>query len=100
VEGESLWSIAQKYNVSVKDLRTFNEINENDALNIGQELYIFSTQKEPPKSSKSNIYTVQAGDSFYSIAVKHNMTVKDLMRLNRRINDVVMIGDKLKVYPN
>jgi len=100
VEGESLWSIAQKYDVSVKDLRTFNEINENDALNIGQELYIFSTRKGPPKASKFNIYTVQAGESFYSIAVKHNMTVKDLMQLNRRTNDVVMIGDKLKVYPN
>ena len=100
VEGESLWSIAQKYDVSVKDLRTFNEINENDALNIGQELYIFSARKGLPKASKSNIYTVQAGDSFYSIAVKHNMTVKDLMQLNRRTNDVVMIGDKLKVYPN
>ena len=100
VEGESLWSLAQKYNVSVKDLRTFNEINENDALNIGQELYIFSARKGLPKASKSNIYTVQAGDSFYSIAVKHNVTVKYLMQLNRRTNDVVMIGDKLKVYPN
>lgn len=100
VEGESLWSLAQKYNVSVKDLRTFNEINENDALNIGQELYISSARKGLPKASKSNIYTVQAGDSFYSIAVKHNVTVKYLMQLNRRTNDVVMIGDKLKVYPN
>ncbi len=100
VEGESLWSLAQKYNVSVKDLRTFNEINENDALNIGQELYIFSARKGLPKASKSNIYTVQAGDSFYSIAVKHNVTVKYLMQLNRRTNDVVMIGDKLKVYPD
>ena len=100
VEGESLWSLAQKYNVSVKDLRTFNEINENDALNIGQELYIFSARKGLPKASKSNIYTVQAGDSFYSIAVKHNVTVKYLMQLNRRTNDVIMIGDKLKVYPN
>ena len=100
VEGESLWSIAQKYNVSVKDLRTFNEINENDALHVNQELYIFSTQKKLPKSSKSKIYIVKAGDSFYSIATKHNMKVKELMRLNRRTNDVVLIGDKLKVPSN
>ena len=100
MEGESLWSIAQKYNVSVKDLRTFNEINENDALNINQELYIFSTHKGLPKSSKSKIYIVKAGDSFYSIATKHNMKVKELMRLNRRTNDVVLIGDKLKVPSN
>jgi LysM repeat protein len=100
VEGESLWSIAQKYNVSVKDLRTFNEINENDALNVNQELYIFSTHKGLPKSSKSKIYIVKAGDSFYSIATKHNMKVKELMRLNRRTNDVVLIGDKLKVPSN
>ena len=77
-----------------------NEINENSALNIGQELYIFSTQKGTPKSEKSNIYTVKAGDSFYSIATKHNMTVKELMRLNKRTNDVVLIGDKLKIYHN
>ena len=100
MEGESLWSIALKYNMSVKDLRNFNEINENSALNIGQELYIFSTQKGTPKSEKSNIYTVKAGDSFYSIATKHNMTVKELMRLNKRTNDVVLIGDKLKIYHN
>ena len=52
VEGESLWSLAQKYNVSVKDLRTFNEINENDALNIGQELYIFSSSKRTTESEQ------------------------------------------------
>ena len=100
VEGETLWSIARKYNISVNDLRTFNKINENKALSVGQDLYIFSTQKERPKSKKTNIYTVKEGDSFYGIANEHNMTVKELMMLNKRINDIILIGDKLKVNPN
>ena len=100
VVGESLWSIAQKYNVSINDLKTFNKINENEVLYIGQNLYIFSTQKETPKSKKNNIYTVKEGDSFYSIANEHNITVKKLMILNKRINDIIFIGDELKVNPN
>ena len=100
MEGETLWSIARKYNISVNDLITFNKINENKALSVGQDLYIFSTQKETPKSIKSNIYTVKEGDSFYSIASEHNMTVRELMILNKRINDIILIGDKLRVNPN
>ena len=100
VEGETLWSIARKYNILVNDLRTFNKISENKALSIGQDLYIFSTQKETSKSKKTNIYTVKEGDSFYGIANEHNMTVKELMMLNKRINDIILIGDKLKVNPN
>ena len=100
VKGETLWSIARKYNISINDLRTLNKINENKALSIGQDLYIFSTQQETLKSKKTNIYTVKKGDSFYSIANEHNMTVKELMMLNKRINDIILIGDKLKVNPN
>ena len=100
MEGETLWSVARKYNISVNDLKAFNKINDNKTLSIGQDLYIFSTQKETPKSKKTNIYTVKEGDSFYSIANDHNMSVKELMILNKRINDIILIGDKLKVNPN
>ena len=67
---------------------------------VKPSLYIFSTQQETLKSKKTNIYTVKKGDSFYSIANEHNMTVKELMMLNKRINDIILIGDKLKVNPN
>ena len=89
-----------KYYISINVLWTFNEIKENKSLSVGQDLYIFSTQKERPKSKKTNIYTVKEGDSFYGIANEHNMTVKELMMLNKRINDIILIGDKLKVNPN
>ena len=81
MEGETLWSVARKYNISVNDLKAFNKINDNKTLSIGQDLYIFSTQKGTPKSKKTNIYTVKEGDSFFSIANDHNMSVKELMIL-------------------
>lgn len=39
-QGETLWSISRKYNVSVSTLRTLNGMSEKDTLSIGKTLYI------------------------------------------------------------
>src|SRR6476619_4609082 len=37
-EGESLWSVSQKYGVSVDDLKKWNHISDHRALKVGQQL--------------------------------------------------------------
>ena len=39
-EGDSLWSIARKYNLEVRDLARMNSLNENEYLQLGQQLSI------------------------------------------------------------
>ena len=56
--GDTLYSIAKRYNVSVNDLINSNGI-ENNIIVVGQKLTI---------PSKSNTYTVKPGDTLYSIA--------------------------------
>jgi membrane-bound lytic murein transglycosylase D len=45
----------------------------------------------------SGTYKVQAGDTLYSIAKKHGLSVDDLRRLNARTGDTVRQGETLKV---
>ncbi len=51
----------------------------------------------PPEGSQTVIYTVQAGDSLYSIANKFGTTVDNLRKLNNLTSDVFQIGQTLKV---
>ena len=44
------------------------------------------------------IYEVQRGDSLWSIATKHNITVSELKRINPQVvGDMIRVGDKLSV---
>ena len=86
--GDTFYSIAKKYNVSVNDLKNANNLNDN-LLIIGQELII--------PSSSNNYYIVKAGDTLYSIARKYNMTVKELEDKNNLTSTVLSVGQKLIV---
>jgi spore germination protein len=71
--GESLWQIAQRYEVSVNAIAEANELLDPDHLVIGQALVV-PTPKE---------YRVGPGDNLWLIAVRFGVTVQALMRENQ-----------------
>ena len=90
-KGDSLYSIAKKYNTSVDNLKSINNII-TDSLAIGQII------KLPKKSSMDdNSYIVKKGDSLYSIAKTYNTSVDKLKEINNLTSNALAIGQVLKL---
>ena len=93
-KGDTLWSIANNFNVSVNDLKKINN-KSNNSLSIGEQLII------PGKSTGENvsttIYTVKSGDNLYSIARRYNVTVNEIKSLNNLTSNLLSIGQKLSI---
>ena len=89
-KGDSLYSIANKYNTTVQAIINYNNLSSNN-LSIGQVLKI--------PSSKGNdvVYTVQKGDSLYSIAKKYNTTVDNIKVKNKLNSNLLSVGQKLYI---
>lgn len=88
-KGDSLYSIAKRYGLTVDELKKLNNLTSN-TLNIGQELIIKAI--EP-----SSVYTVKAGDTLYGIANKYKITVDRLKELNNLTTNELYIGQQLNV---
>lgn len=85
-KGDSLYSIANKYNTSVSVIKSLNNLTTNN-LSIGQSLKLPSNQ--------TNTYIVKSGDNLYSIARKFNTTVNSIKTKNNLTNNLLSIGQKL-----
>lgn len=110
-EGDTLYSIGRKFDISVSALREANNISENNVIIVGQKLSIPSksldnskqntvAKKEDTKdvNRKYDIYTVQKGDTFYHIALVNDISIANLKALNNLSEDSILkIGQKLKI---
>ncbi|MBQ3020818.1 MAG: LysM peptidoglycan-binding domain-containing protein [Bacilli bacterium] len=88
-KGDTLYSIAKDYGITVDELKTTNNIT-NNTLSIGQVLTIPGESVTEPTT-----YTVKKGDSLYSIANKYGTTVNDLKDLNKLSSNTLSIGQQL-----
>ena len=105
--GESLGTIAHKYSISVSELKRMNGLR-GDMIHPGQKLVVKrSTVKsvertasaEPGSNNNALYYTVQPGDTLWSIAQRHpGVSVEDLRRLNTELDrEGLKPGARIKV---
>ena len=95
--GDSLYSIARKYNTTVNEIKKMNNLTTNN-LSINQRLIIPSNNENNNQNNNNNnenIYIVKSGDSLYSIAKKFNTTVDEIKRINNLTTNNLSINQKL-----
>ena len=89
VKGDNLYSIANKYDTSVEELKSINNLSTN-IIQIGQVLKIPSKYKE---------YVIKKGDTLWTIAKNNNTNVSTLTKINNLKTTTLQIGQKLLI-PN
>ncbi len=92
VQGEeTLFSIAQQYDVTVQQLKQWNNLSGN-TLSIGQTLVI-------KKSQQQGAYIVKSDDTLFSIAQKFGVTVDQLKKWNSLRGTNIGVGQSIVVQP-
>lgn len=109
--GETLGGIANKYNLSVKELMALNNLTKH-TIYPGQKLIVStrpsistntnksiqtSSNKLSFSESSSKIHIVRSGDTLWSIAQKYGITVNKIMNDNNLKTDKLYIGQQLKI---
>lgn len=92
--GDTLYSIARQYNISVDELKNLNGLTSN-ILTIGQTLRVPSF--EVPEIPDTEEYIVQSGDTLYSIANRFNISVNDLISYNNLPTTILSINQVLRI---
>ncbi len=102
---ETLFSISKQYNVSIAEIKSWNNLSNNN-LQVGQELTIYPSESNnqeqqslvvKKEAQRNSYYTVKSGDSLYKIAKQHDMTVEGLKSLNNLTSNTIRVGQQLTV---
>ena len=98
-EGDTLWSIAKKYNLDVRDLASMNSLNTNDYLQLGQQISIGNKNIYRNMESKKRtiLYSVKQGDNLYKISQLFDVTIKSIQEINDFNESTLMPGQILSL---
>ena len=95
--GDTLWGISQEKNVSVQNLKNWNDLSSdlifpNDTLSVeGKE------QASTKSTNSSSTYTVKSGDTLFKIASAHGISLDQLMSWNNISGHMIYPGQEFAV---
>ena len=99
--GDSWWSIANRFGMDMYQLSQLNGMSINNVIHPGQKIKVKGTIKngaKPVKNTNTSFYVVRPGDSWWSIAAKHGLSMYALASRNgKTIYSVIHPGDRLTV---
>ena len=98
-EGDTLWSIAKKYNLNVNNLARMNSLNKNEYLQLGQQLSIGNKNIYRNMESKKRtiLYSVKQGDNLFKISELFDVTISSIEEINKFSNPTLMPGQIIKI---
>ncbi|SET27310.1 LysM peptidoglycan-binding domain-containing protein [Stigmatella erecta] len=114
--GDNLWAIAQRFHVTVEDLRAWNELpRRKRGLQVGTLIQVFPgtppaqvqeragtvvathTVSQAP-ASRPGVHTLAAGETLWSVAQRYGVSVEDIKRWNHiKDHRAVPAGKQLQV---
>lgn len=99
--GDSWWSIANRFGMDMYQLAQLNGMSINNVIHPGQKIKVKGTIKngaKPIKNNNTSSYLVKPGDSWWSIAAKHGLSMYALAQRNgKTIYTVIHPGDRLTI---
>ncbi|ROR99986.1 membrane-bound lytic murein transglycosylase D [Sinobacterium caligoides] len=94
--GESLWTIAKRNGVNIRQLASWNNMGTRDTLSVGKKLVLLSPSAD---STQKLGYKVKRGDSLARIAGNFNVKVNDIVRWNTLSKEAyIQPGQHLTLY--
>ena len=97
--GDSLWSIAHHYRMKPGTLARMNGISVHHILRPGEKLRLYANVPVEHHGELRFQVAVRTGDTLWSIARRHGMSVKTLAHLNGLSRgEVLRPGQRLKLY--
>jgi LysM repeat protein len=94
---ETLFSIAKQYNISVDDLKSWNNLKES-SLSVGQQLVIRKGEvSHSERVAEAGTHVVEAKETLFSIAKKYQVSIQQLRDWNSLGSDDLKLGQVLKV---
>jgi LysM repeat protein len=113
--GQSFWAIAIAYKITIKDLKSWNNLSQDSILKTGQKLFIpgsntagYATptqagaiQISPPDDVGRVTHVVQSYQTLSTIAKAYGTTVDKILVLNGwQVDWPLQIGQKLIIHPS
>lgn len=100
-EGESLWSIAVRFDAKFGELLWLNNLTEESILRPGETIRIrLGAGETPPPTPTPIVYhTVRSGQTLWDIALTYGLNLDQLLALNPNLtaDSLIQIGDPIQV---